>query len=85
LIFSGDSKTVDLNRRLWRDILNASGQAGWVGPDATSGVFRLEAAPPRILPLLEILPIEMMTLALAALVGREAGRFDRAQKVTTTE
>ncbi|HVN81296.1 MAG TPA: SIS domain-containing protein [Terriglobia bacterium] len=85
LIFSGDPKTVDLNRRLWRDIQNASGKTGWVGPDATSGVFLLDLVPRRILPLLEILPIEMMTLALAALAGREAGRFERAEKVTMTE
>jgi len=85
LVFSGDPRTVDFNRRLYRDIQGASGQVGWVGSDATSEVFRLEAVPPRILPLLEILPIEMMTLALAALAGREAGRFERAQKITTTE
>jgi len=27
----------------------------------------------------------MITLALAALAGREAGRFERATKVTSTE
>jgi hypothetical protein len=38
-----------------------------------------------IRPILEILPVEMITLALAALAGREAGRFESATKVTTTE
>ena len=85
LIFAGDPRTVDLNRRLWRDIQSASGQTGWVGSDSTNGVFCLEAVPQRILPVLEILPIEMMTLTLAALAGREAGRFERAEKVTLTE
>ena len=33
----------------------------------------------------EPLPVEMVTLAVAALDGREAGRFERATKVTVTE
>jgi glucosamine--fructose-6-phosphate aminotransferase (isomerizing) len=85
LVFSGDPKTVELNRRLYHDILAASGRAGWVGPDATHDVFRLAAAPSRIRPLLEILPVQLITLSLAAMAGREAGRFERAQKITTTE
>ena len=36
-------------------------------------------------PLLEMLPVQMITIALAALAGREAGKFERATKVTTTE
>jgi glutamine---fructose-6-phosphate transaminase (isomerizing) len=36
-------------------------------------------------PILEILPVQMITLALAALAGREAGKFERATKITTTE
>jgi hypothetical protein len=35
--------------------------------------------------VLELLPAEMITLALGALHGREAGRFERATKVTSTE
>jgi hypothetical protein len=29
--------------------------------------------------------MQMVTLALAALAGREAGRFDRVSKITTKE
>jgi hypothetical protein len=35
--------------------------------------------------ILEILPVEMITLALALQAGREPGRFELASKVTTTE
>jgi hypothetical protein len=35
--------------------------------------------------ILEILPVQMITLALAAQAGREPGRFELATKVTTTE
>jgi glucosamine--fructose-6-phosphate aminotransferase (isomerizing) len=36
-------------------------------------------------PIAEILPIQMITLALAALAGREPGKFVRATKVTAVE
>jgi glucosamine--fructose-6-phosphate aminotransferase (isomerizing) len=39
----------------------------------------------RMRPLMEILPVEMMTLALAAAKGREPGRFEHATKITETE
>jgi hypothetical protein len=39
----------------------------------------------RVLPIMEILPIQMTTLALAARAGFEAGRFTRATKITTEE
>jgi hypothetical protein len=34
---------------------------------------------------MEMLPVDMMTLALAAAKGKEPGRFERASKVTVTE
>lgn len=39
----------------------------------------------RMQPLLEILPVEMMTLALAAAKGKGPGRFERATQVTAVE
>jgi hypothetical protein len=41
--------------------------------------------PDSILPVMEILPVQMITLALAARDGREPGCFVLASKVTTTE
>jgi hypothetical protein len=46
---------------------------------------KLPAAPKSIQPILEILPVQMITLALAAQMGREPGRFELATKVTTRE
>lgn len=37
------------------------------------------------LPLLEILPVQMVSLALADLSGKEAGLFSHSSKVTETE
>ena len=41
--------------------------------------------PNSVLPILEILPVQMITLALAAQAGIEAGRFTLGSKITTTE
>jgi glutamine---fructose-6-phosphate transaminase (isomerizing) len=85
LVFSGEATTRALNRSLLEDIRAQGGRAGWVGEDATRDPFRLPNVPANLLPIVEILVVEMVTLALAALQGREAGRFERATKVTTKE
>ncbi len=85
LVFSGADRTRDLNRRLLKDVRKRQGAAELAGDDAPLPALRFAAGPPSIRPILEILPVEMITLALAALVGREAGRFESATKVTTAE
>jgi glucosamine--fructose-6-phosphate aminotransferase (isomerizing) len=85
LVFSGDRKTRDLNLRLLRDIQKRGGKAELVSEDALFPAFRLPATPAWIRPILEILPVQMITLALAAQAGREPGRFEVVVKVTTTE
>jgi glucosamine--fructose-6-phosphate aminotransferase (isomerizing) len=85
LVFAGDGKTLDLNLRLLEDIREQQGRTGLVAQHGTFAPFSLPPAPRCIQPILEILPVQMITLALAAHAGREAGRFQLASKVTTTE
>ncbi len=85
LVFSGDSRTRDLNRRLLEDVRERQGRAEFVSEGAVFPACNLPAAPRPIQSMLEILPAQMITLALAAQAGREAGRFELATKVTTTE
>ncbi|MGB8496070.1 MAG: SIS domain-containing protein [Candidatus Acidiferrum sp.] len=85
LVFAGDRKTAGLNKRLHDDIRAQGGTAELVGETSPDAAFRVAKAPQRILPLLEILPVQMITLALAAVSGREAGRFQFASKITATE
>jgi glutamine---fructose-6-phosphate transaminase (isomerizing) len=84
-VFSGDDKTRDLNLRLLTDIQQGGGRAEVVGEDAALECFRLKDDRSSIRPILEILPVQMITLALAALAEREPGKFELARKVTTTE
>ena len=85
LVFEGDKRTAEFNRRLFADLREQRVSAQLAGEAADLPVFRLPAAPDSVRPILEILPAQMMTLALAALAGREPGVFEVARKITTTE
>jgi glutamine---fructose-6-phosphate transaminase (isomerizing) len=85
LVFSGDSRTRDLNTRLLEDIREQQGRAELVSEDAPFTPCSLPPAPWGVNSILEILPVQMITLALAAQAGREPGRFELASKVTTRE
>jgi len=85
LVFTGDERTRDLNQRLLEDIREQQGRAELVAEDATVAPCALPAVSTSIQSIVEILPVQMITLALAAQAEREPGRFELASKVTTTE
>ncbi len=85
LVFAGDQKTRDLNCGLVEDIRAQKVGAELVSEGDGLAPWTLPAAPRSLQPILEMLPPQMITLALAAQRGREAGRFDRASKITTKE
>ena len=84
-VFSGDEKTRTLSDTLLSDIRSAGGRGELIGERSAIESLRLAEFDPAIRPILEILPVQMITIALAALSGREAGKFERATKVTRTE
>jgi glutamine---fructose-6-phosphate transaminase (isomerizing) len=85
LVFAGEKRTRELNQRLLDDILEKGGAAASLGEDSPTPPFQIPDAGTGLRPILEILPVQMITLAIAAQVGREPGRFELATKVTTTE
>ncbi len=85
LAFAGASRTRALNEALVADARAAGARAFLAADDAPEAALRLPAVPDLARPVVELLPVEMITLAIAALDGREAGRFERVTKVTTTE
>jgi glucosamine--fructose-6-phosphate aminotransferase (isomerizing) len=85
IVFAGDEKTRALNTRLFEDIRQKGGRAELLGKDAQLSSLRIPEVPESALPILEILPAQMVSLALAAQTGREAGRFTLGSKVTTIE
>ena len=83
LILEGDERVAALHRRLAEEIVRGGGHAALVSASEPSAeVFRLPQVPASLRPLGEILPVQMLSLALAARDGREAGRFERASKIT---
>lgn len=82
LIFAGDPATAPLNAALARDVQRMGARAVLIGEDAAPGPFRLPAVPARLRPMVEMLPVQMLSLALAALAGHVPGNFERASKVT---
>lgn len=85
LVFAGQGPALALNKRLYEDIHAAGCGAALVSENAVEGVFRLPAVSERARPVMEILPVQMLTLALADLHGHIAGQFTRGTKVTTVE
>ena len=85
LAFAGALRTRGLNEALVADVRAAGARAFLAAGDAPEPALRLPTVPDIARPVIELLPVEMITLAIAALDGREAGRFDRATKVTATE
>lgn len=83
-VFAGDATTRELNERLVKDVNGTAARAVLFAEDA-KGVCRLPKVPDALRTIVEVLPVQMMTLALAALAGREAGKFERATKVTAVE
>lgn len=85
LVFQGEDGAALLSDRLARDIKLAGGRALLVG-EAGIGSARLAATNGSCpLTIREILPVQMLSLALAAKQGSEAGRFEHATKITSLE
>ena len=84
-VFAGEAKTRALNEQLFEDVRGTGAPAVLFAHDAERAACRLPEAHPALSPIVEILPAQMMTLALAALKGREPGRFDRVSKITSIE
>jgi glucosamine--fructose-6-phosphate aminotransferase (isomerizing) len=85
VVFEGGENVRDLNRGLVRDVLSTGASAALCGFGTTEGPFALPRAHEAVRPILELLPTQMMSLALGYLQGREPGKFERITKITTVE
>jgi glucosamine--fructose-6-phosphate aminotransferase (isomerizing) len=85
VVLAGVARTAALNLRLVEDVRRAGGRAECIDDRDAIDAMRLPLATDQLKPIMEILPIEMMTLALGMIVGREPGKFELATKVTASE
>ena len=81
----GDPKTASLNQCLHEEAKKAQAKALLIGAGSDHPACKLPDCPAPLLPILEILPIQMLSLTLAARLGFEAGNFVLASKITATE
>jgi glucosamine--fructose-6-phosphate aminotransferase (isomerizing) len=85
LVCTGDARTAALNENLLGDVRAAGGRAYLIGPNSDVDALRIAQVDGAIRPVLEMLPVQMVSLALGALAGREPGKFELLTKVTTVE
>ena len=83
-VFGGDPRTRELNQKLLHDVRETGARTAWIADDSDRA-FRIPNVPAVVRPIVEILPVQMITLALAALANREPGKFERATKITAVE
>ena len=85
LIFAGEGETAALNRKFYDEIKHLGARASLVDTNDGRHVFDLPSCSPQALPVLEILPVQMMTLALAELRNMPPGNFTLSSKITAVE
>lgn len=90
VVFATRGRTSEINLRLARDIAEFGGKVVVVGSDKElegERIFNLMLPPldEFCSPLLEILPIQLLSWRVATERGLQPGRFDKAAKVTLYE
>jgi len=84
---AGPKATVQLNLRLAEQLSRLGARVFWVGAPAAAGLASI-AMPPAEgvgLPIAEVAPFQLLSLALAGQMHIEAGKFLHSGKVTLTE
>ncbi len=85
LLFAGPQETRDLNLRLLKDLRSYQVKAFWIGSEQNEWQIEIPDVPAIGMPLMEILPIQMLTIHLAEQIGVEPGHFFRSGKITLSE
>ena len=85
LVYAGMGPSRQLNVNLVDDIRKAGGRAELIGPGEGSQIYSLPYVADACLPLLEILPAQWLSIALAVLNKHNPGQFERGTKVTVIE
>jgi glucosamine--fructose-6-phosphate aminotransferase (isomerizing) len=85
LLFAGPAETQDLNRRLLNELRSYQVNAYWIGADSQEWQIDLPEVPAIGKPLMEILPIQLLSIHLAHQIDVEPGKFFHSGKITLSE
>ena len=87
LMFEGARQTARLNRDLALEVTRLGGRVLWLAQEADADLpaFRLPSVDEIALPLVEILPLQMLTILMSQRKGIEPGLFRHVPKITLQE
>lgn len=87
IVFEGCSKTAKINRDLALEVQALGGKCLWISPkeDPDLPTIKIPAVDEAVLPLVEILPMQMLSIVMAHRNGIEPGIFQHIGKVTVKE
>ncbi len=85
LMFAGPEETRDLNRRLFQQLEGYGVKVFWIGEGSNEWQIELPEVPAIGRPLMEILPIQLLSIHLARQIGIEPGEFFHSGKITLSE
>jgi glucosamine--fructose-6-phosphate aminotransferase (isomerizing) len=87
IVFEGYDETSALSHRLCQELLDNPTGLAWIGRSTLNGAlnFTLPELPAHVLPLLEILPCQVLAYDLAVDSGIQPGDVRHIQRVITTE
>ena len=85
LLFAGPQETQSLNLRLLKDLRGYQVNAFWVGTEKNEWQIEIPSVPSIGQPLMEILPLQLLSIHFAEQIGVEPGHFFRTGKITLAE
>lgn len=85
LLFEGPQETKSLNLHLLKDLRGYHVNAFWVGSEKNEWQIEIPSVPIIGMPLMEMIPIQMLTIHFAEQIGVEPGHFFRTGKITLAE
>jgi glucosamine--fructose-6-phosphate aminotransferase (isomerizing) len=85
VVFEGPEKTQRLNHQMAEELQGQGFNVEMIAENSRINAFRLPKVPESCRPLVEMLPVEMSSLALALLNDHEPGVFSIGSKVTDIE
>jgi glutamine---fructose-6-phosphate transaminase (isomerizing) len=85
LVLEGPVNLAPLNLQFLEDLRGLGTNVLQLGRSSIQPPLRIPPVSDRLLPFVEVLPLQLTSLALAALAGREAGCFRFASKITRAD
>jgi glutamine---fructose-6-phosphate transaminase (isomerizing) len=87
LVFEGEPQTSRLNHETALEVVRFGGRSFWLAsqPDSDLPTICLPTVDEIVRPLVEIMPLQLLTIVMAQRTGFEPGKFRHIGKITLQE